>query len=187
MKTVVVDFGGRWWHHLLGRGSRWERTGLLVLLAFAAAALGGVAWQRQVLADEQAQVQAQLARARAAAAAVDRPVVRPPAVQTPADTLRQMDAAVGRLNVPWSAVFDAIERNAQQPVALLALEPDARAGTVGLTVEARSLDDLLRYAHALGQDAAMASVRLGQHDQRLQEPGQPVRMTLSINPVPLQP
>jgi hypothetical protein len=71
-------------------------------------------------------------------------------------------------------------------VALLTIEPDARTGNVALTAEARSLDDLLAYAEALGQDAAIASVNMSQHDLRAQEPGQPVRMILSINPRPLR-
>jgi Tfp pilus assembly protein PilN len=93
-----------------------------------------------------------------------------------------------RLNVPWSDVLDAIERSTTQKVALLALEPDARTGSVALTAEARSLDDLLSYVEGLGQDAAVASVRMGQHDLRAQDPGHPVRMTLSlsIGPVPLR-
>lgn len=183
MKPARMSFENAWWHRLLGRGSRWERTGLVMALLVGLSALGWMVWQRHVLGLEQERLQAALDQAQAPVA---RPSPRPLPPATPAETLRQMDAVTARLNVPWSDVLDAIERSTTQKVALLTLEPDARTGSVALTAEARSLDDLLSYAEALGQDAAVASVRMGQHDLRAQEPGQPVRMTLSISPVPLQ-
>lgn len=187
MNKVLIRFGNPWWQRVLGLGSRAERIGLAMSLAMASAALGWVAWERHALTLQLSQAQSAVERAKASAVSVTRPAARTAGPSTPADTLRQMDAAVGRLNVPWSAVLDAIERSTTQAVALLALEPDARTGSVGLTVEARTLDELLLYAQALGQDPAVASVRMGQHDQRTQEPGQPVRMTLSISPTPLRP
>jgi transcriptional regulator with XRE-family HTH domain len=129
----------------------------------------------------QERLQAELDQARASVA---RPAQRTTRPIISAEALRQMDAVAARLNVPWSDVLDAIERSTTQRVALLTLEPDAGTGNVALTAEARSLDELLNYAEVLGEDAAVASVRLGQHDLRPQEPGQPVRMTLSIAPVP---
>jgi len=183
VKPVRVTFDDTWSHRLLGRGSKRERFGLFVIFLAALSALCSVAWQRHVLGLEQAQLQAALDEA---STHVARPVPRPSRPAMPAETLRQVDAVTARLNVPWSDVLDAIERCTTQKVALLTLEPDARTGSVALTAEARSLDDLLNYAEALGQDAAIAAVRMGQHDLRAQEPGQPVRMTLSISPVPLR-
>jgi Tfp pilus assembly protein PilN len=183
MKPLRISFANTWSQRLLGRGSRWERNSFVVALLIALAALVWVAWERHVLGLEQARLKTALDQAQAPST---RPVPRPSQPATPAEALRQMDAVTARLNVPWSDVLDAIERSTTQKVALLTLEPDARTGSVSLTTEARSLDDLLNYAEALGQDAAVASVRMGQHDLREQEPGQPVRMTLSISPVPLR-
>jgi len=183
MKPPRIAFNNTWIDRLLGRGPSWERACFVMILLIAVSALGWAARQRQVLGLEQERLQAALDQAQAPVA---RPVPRASRPVTPPETLRQMDAVTARLNVPWSDVLDAIERSTTQRVALLTLEPDARTGNVALTAEARSLDDLLNYAEALGQDAAVASVRMGQHDLRAQEPGQPVRMTLSISPVPLR-
>jgi len=183
VKPARITFDSTWSHRLLGRGSGRERVGLSLILLAALSALGYVAWQRHALGLEQIQLQAAIDQFQSE---VTRPAPRPSRPTTSAETLRQMDAVTARLNVPWSDVLDAIERRSTQKVALLTLEPDARSGSVALTAEARSLDDLLAYAEALGQDAAVASVRMGQHDLRTQEPGQPVRMTLSIAPVPLR-
>lgn len=183
MKPPLISFDDTWWQRVLGRGSRWERTGLGMTLLLAFALLGWVAWQGHVLRLEQQRLLASLLQAQAPAS---RPAPAPARPPLATETLRQMNAVTARLNVPWSDVLDAIERSTPKQVALLALEPDARTGSVALTVEAQSLDDLLTYAEMLGQDTAVASARMGQHDLRLQEPGQPVRMTLSINPVPLR-
>lgn len=183
MKPVRISFANTWSQSLLGRGSLWERTSLVVMIVVALSALGWVVWQGHVLEHQQERLQAALDRAQAP---FSRPVQRPSPPATPAETLRQMDAVTARLNGPWSDVLDAIERSTTQRVALLTLEPDARTDSVALTAEARSLDDLLNYAETLGQDAAVASVRMVQHDLRAEEPGQPVRMTLSISPVPLR-
>lgn len=183
MKAARISFEDTWMQRLLGRGARWERTGLVMALLFALCALGWTVWQSHMLGLEQKRLEAALDLAQAPVAR-PRPDPLPPA--TPAETLRQMDAVTARLNVPWSDVLDAIERSTTQKVALLTLEPDARTGSVALTAEARSLDDLLNYAEALGKDVAIATVRMGQHDLRAQEPGQPVRMSLSISPVPLR-
>ncbi len=184
MKPDRIRFGKtRWWHRLLGRGTRWEQTGLAMALLLSASLLAWLAWHLQELEQQRERLQLALDQARAP---VTRPAPRPLGLVIPAEALRQMDAVTARLNVPWSDVLDVIERSATPKVALLALEPDARAGSINLTAEARSLEDLLAYAEALGQDTAVASVDLGQHDLRAQEPGQPVRMTLSISPTPFR-
>lgn len=180
MKATYISFDNTWRQRLLGRGSWRERLASAVTLLIALSLLGGATWQHHVLVLEQERLIVAVEQARAP---VTRPVPRPSRPITPAESFRQMDAATARLNVPWSDVLDAIERSTTQRVALLTLEPDARTGSVALTAEARTLDDLLNYAEALGQDPAVASVRLGQHDQRAQEPGQPLRLTLSISPV----
>lgn len=183
MKPVHISFANTWWQGLLGRGPRWERNCIVIFMLAALCALSWMVWQLHVLGLEQARLQAAIDQAQAPLA---RAVAHTTALAMPAEALRQMDATTARLNVPWSDVLDAIERSTTQKVALLTLEPDARTGSVALTAEARSLVDLLNYAEALGNDAAVASVRLGQHEVQAREPGQPARMTLSISPVPLR-
>ena len=170
------------WQRLLGRGAGWQRTLAGAVLLASAVVLALAAWQA---------VQAQRQRATLLNDWAQRSKVRPPAplsapraaTQAPsAEALRQLDMATARLNMPWPVLFNAVERRTVRGVALLALEPDARAGLVQLTAEARTLDELLAYAEALGRDRAFSSVRLGQHEQRGQEPGQPVRMTLVAVP-----
>lgn len=179
MKPPRITFDSTWRRRLLGRGSSWERAIFVLALVLASTALGGVAWQAHTLDLEQTRLRAAVLQAQVVVA---RPAPRPVQTSTPLETLRQMDRVTGRLNVPWTDLFDAIERTASQKVALLTLEPDARTGSIALTAEARSLDDLLSYAEALGQDPAVAVVRMAQHDLRAQEPGQPVRMILSVSP-----
>jgi Tfp pilus assembly protein PilN len=156
-------------------------TGLVLLAALLA--LGAVAWCTFRMALEQQALETEISRVQGRADRVPRPI---PKRAMSAELLRQIDATTARLNTPWSDVLNAIERNASDKVALLTLEPDANTGTVALTAEGSSLENLLAYAEALGSDPVVASVRMAQHELRVQDAGQPVRLTLSVSPSPLQ-
>ena len=172
MKPPRISFEDTWQHRVLGLGTSREQAAIIFTVMVGFAAVGAAAWQTRVLGSEQERLQAAIERAQFP---VVRRAPRHARPVTSAPILQQMDATTARLNVPWSAVLDAIERCTTDDVALLTLETDSRTGSVALTAEARSLEDLLTYAEALGKDAAIASVRINQHDVRVQEPEQPVR------------
>lgn len=188
--TLVFD--SRPWHHLLGHRPGALRGLGLLALSSAIVLLGLVAWRMQATQADLARLHDELHKrqadqqARRTAPAAAAPALPAP----PPETLRQLDHVTARLNWPWPDLFDALERSTPPHVALISIEPDAQAGPSGqvaLVAEARSLGDLLAYAQQLEADPAVAATRFGQHDQRDQQPGQPVRMTLTLTPRPWRP
>ena len=180
MNRPVVCFsppGAAAW--LLGHGStRSGRWLAAVVLGMALAGLSAAAWQAQRLRTEERLLLQGLAQARA------RTAVAPPAVPAPAfpaEALRKLDPVVARLNMPWSDLFDALERRTPASVALLSLEPDAVTSSVALTAQAQDLDGLLGYAQSLAADPALQAVRIVRHESRAAEPGQPLRLSLNVS------
>lgn len=169
--------------HALGVGAPWRRiaSAAIGLIGTAALAWALYATREATLAGRHLAQDAERLRARATSA-----TPAPSRSEMPLESLRRMNTVIAHLNVPWADVLDAIERNTSRRVALLALEPEAVAGTVTLTVEARTLEDLLEYANALSLDAAVAAVRLAQHEVQTQEASLPVRMTFSVSLAPLR-
>jgi hypothetical protein len=88
------------------------------------------------------------------------------------------DAIVRELALPWGKVFEVVERMANPKVTVLALQPDAKAGTVKLVAEAASQNDMLDYVKALSADQRVARVQLASHEVQTSAPGRPVRFTV---------
>lgn len=78
------------------------------------------------------------------------PVAVPPRVAA-APPLRPQERqgfnrVVRRLNVPWAAIFEALEDGALVEVALVSLETDAERGAVRIVTEGEEIDALLAHA-----------------------------------------
>lgn len=184
LRRLRLSFSGSAVDAWLGQGSIGERAGALVLLVVATTFTAAVAYQAWAMRQEVDALQRESEALRLSHPTQPSTVAAAPPL--PAEAVRQLDNAVERLNVPWSTVLDTLERHADQAVAILKLEPDARSGTIALTTEAAGLDDLLAYSAALAQDANVASLQLGAHDVRTDAPGQPARLVLSLKLEPLQ-
>jgi Tfp pilus assembly protein PilN len=92
-------------------------------------------------------------------------------VQHANDALRQ-------LTVPWGALFRAVESAGGKSVALLAMQPDVRQGTVAISGEAKDLPALLDYVRRLGTRDVFSSVHLHHHQVQQQDPERPIRFSL---------
>jgi Tfp pilus assembly protein PilN len=78
--------------------------------------------------------------------------------------VQRANAVIGRLALPWDALFDAIEGADARTLALLAIEPNARDGTVRISGEARSFSDLLAYIDRLAAQAGLSQVHLQNYE-----------------------
>lgn len=90
------------------------------------------------------------------------------------DTLR-------RLSVPWDALFGALEAAQTERASLLSIEPDAGAGTLTLTGEARDYLAALSYVANLEQQRALARVHLAKHETRQNDSHRPLAFTISAS------
>ena len=73
---------------------------------------------------------------------------------------------VQRLSLPWDKLFTAVESAASDQVALLAIEPDPKAGTVTISGDSKDYLAALSYVLNLSQGGALSGVQLARHEQK---------------------
>jgi Tfp pilus assembly protein PilN len=73
---------------------------------------------------------------------------------------------VQRLSTPWDKLFGALESAATDQVALLAIEPDPKAGTVTISGESKDYLSVLTYVLNLSHAEALSRVQLARHEQK---------------------
>jgi hypothetical protein len=162
MKALKIDFCKT------RRGPRWVSP---LLLAIAAAFAGDVAYSglqtlREVRATE------------VALAKLDPRSFRPARNVSP-EEVAQARETIARLSTPWDQLFQALESAASEKVALLAVEPDPKAGTVIISGDSKDYLAALTYVLNLRQAEALSSVQLVRHEQKSKDPQRPVSFSIS--------
>ncbi|HTN94274.1 MAG TPA: hypothetical protein VMJ33_06830 [Gallionella sp.] len=89
--------------------------------------------------------------------------------------IRQANAAILALSLPWKDLFDAFEANRAKDVAVLAIEPDAQKGIVRITAEGRNFESMLNYISSLQKIALFREVVILNHQIQERDPQKPVR------------
>jgi hypothetical protein len=147
------------------RRSPW--AGRVLMAVSAAIALdAGLAYRdaRQVIEGNRAE----LARAPAA-----------PAQRASKEEVELARNTVERLATPWDGLFGALESAASDQVALLAVEPDARAGKVMISGEGKDYLAALSYVLNLSRSDALSGVQLVRHEMKAEDPQRPVAFAVS--------
>jgi hypothetical protein len=160
MQRIQLDFVRR------TPRSRWAGR---VLLAVALGVAGDMAFtfaqlERAVKANE-----AVVARAQ--------PRKQLPAVSN--DELALARDTVERLGLPWTKLFAALESAATDQVALLAIEPDTKTGTVKISGDSKDYLAALGYVLNLSQAEALSNVQLVRHEVKQNDPQRPVAFSIS--------
>ena len=86
---------------------------------------------------------------------------------------------VERLATPWEGLFGALESAASDQVALLAVEPDAKAGKVMISGEGKDYLAALTYVLNLSRSEALSGVQLVRHEMKPEDPQKPVAFAIS--------
>ena len=86
---------------------------------------------------------------------------------------------VERLATPWAGLFGALESAASDQVALLAVEPDAKAGKVLISGEGKDYLAALTYVLNLSRSEALSGVQLVRHEMKPEDPQRPVSFAVS--------
>lgn len=89
-----------------------------------------------------------------------------PARKASAEEVAAASETVERLSTPWSKLFSALEGAASDQVALLSIEPDAKAGTVTITGDSKDYLAALSYVLNLSQAKSLSRVQLVRHEVR---------------------
>lgn len=151
-------------------------VGMLVLALGVALALAA-GWQLAAQSRQISETQAQLARmARRHPEPVKAP--RKEGVEANVQQVREANAVLARIGLPWDALFEAIESIKDEDVALLELKPDVQKGVVHISAEAKNLNSQLAYLSALQENPLFRDVSLQSHQIYDQDPQNPVRFML---------
>jgi hypothetical protein len=75
-----------------------------------------------------------------------------------------------RLAMPWNQLFGALESAATERVTLVAVEPDAKTGTVKISGEGRDYPAVLDYVVQLRAAPTLAGAHLVKHELRQDGP-----------------
>lgn len=92
--------------------------------------------------------------------------------------IKQANAIIVELNVPWKELFEAFEVTQNTDIAVLSIEPDAQKGLVRISGEAKSLESLPAYLSYLQKVSLFNEVALLNHQIQQQDPQRPVRFML---------
>ena len=104
----------------------------------------------------------------------------PPRKLTEAERVRlaQATRVAGELRAPWADLLATFEEHGKSDIGLLKLEPDAKAGIVRVTGQARNTAALFAYLRELEADARLTQVALTTQQSERETPGQPLRFVI---------
>ncbi|MGB8436474.1 MAG: PilN domain-containing protein [Burkholderiales bacterium] len=152
--------------------------GVLLLLAGAMAA-GALLVQHYRVARETALLEERISDAgRLARRAMPRLEPMRVGGRALTEEIRDANAVIERLNVPWDVLFRDIEAVSGDGVTLLAIQPDPASRKVRIAGEARKLSAVLAYVERLEARKGLANVYLVAHEMR-DTPPRPIAFTLS--------
>lgn len=95
------------------------------------------------------------------------------------ESLEEARDTLLRLTTPWGQLFSALETAQSDRVALLAVEPDVKAGSVVLAAEARDYLAALAYVATLAEQRRLKNVLLIRHEIRGNDANRPVSFQVS--------
>jgi len=147
MRKLELDFRGG------AGGSPWLGRALLALAACVALDAGlSYHSARQTLTENQA-------RLTKRSTGTSAPKATPQEVAAVRETVQ-------RLSLPWDELFTALESAASDKVALAAIEPDAKAGTVTISGDGKDYLAALSYVLNLSRTEGLERVQLVRHEQK---------------------
>jgi hypothetical protein len=97
------------------------------------------------------------------------------------DPMQQAMLIMDQLALPWSPLFNAIEKAHTETVALLAVQPDAQRRSVTIIGEAKGYNEVLEYVVRLREEARLKNVYLVGNEIREDQPQRPVAFTVSAD------
>jgi hypothetical protein len=92
--------------------------------------------------------------------------------------LKNADAVMRQLALPWAAMVGAVEGAARPEIALLQMQPDAQQRQLRLTAEAPSEKAMLDYLARLAGSPVLGDVYISAHQVMLEDPRRPIQFTV---------
>jgi len=120
----------------------------------------------------------------AAVAAVQgaRDLVQPRAASKTADEdLKQAEAVVRQLTLPWSDIVRAIESASMREVGVLNMQPDAQQRVLKLTAEAKTREAMIEYVRRIAQTRGLSNVYIVNHQIQVDDPSRPIQFSVQAS------
>lgn len=102
-----------------------------------------------------------------------------PAPKASPQEIAAVRETVERLSLPWDELFIALESAASDRVALAAIEPDTKKGTVTISGDGKDYLAALSYVLNLSKTEGLEHVQLVRHEQKANDPNGPVSFAVS--------
>jgi hypothetical protein len=94
------------------------------------------------------------------------------------EQVKNAEAAVRQLALPWAMLIHALEEAAIKDVAILQLQPDAQERLLKITAEARNDEAMLEYLRRLAAAKALSKVHLLSHQVQTDDPQRPIQFSV---------
>jgi hypothetical protein len=99
--------------------------------------------------------------------------------KAPPEEIAAARETMQRLATPWDKLFAALESAASDQVALLSIQPDAKAGTVIISGDSKDYLAVLTYVLNLSRDQSLSHVQLARHEVKQNDPQKTVAFSVS--------
>lgn len=93
----------------------------------------------------------------------------------------EINMAVMQLNLPWSELLSAIERNLSSNVALLGVAPNAEKKMVRIEGEAKHAEDMIEFVEQIERDPFFERASLLRHQINDSDRNRPYRFIMEAN------
>jgi hypothetical protein len=93
--------------------------------------------------------------------------------------LKAANRVIGRLSMPWDALFQQVEATVDEQITLLAVEPDTEKREVRITAEAKSFNAMLDYFKRVRAVPLFREAHVINHQIQQQDPQRPVRFIVT--------
>jgi len=147
-----------------------------VLLTIAIAFMADLGVSYYGVREAITQKEARLAKLGQPADGAKRDGARPQRIST--EEIAFASETIQRISMPWGDLFNALESTPTDKVALLAIEPDPKSGTVLISGDGKDYVATIDYVSKLGRAKTLSHVHLIKYELRQNDPQQPVAFSI---------
>jgi hypothetical protein len=94
------------------------------------------------------------------------------------EQVKNAEAVVRQLTLPWAAIIHTIEEVATDDVAILQLQPEAQQRLLRITAEARDQESMLAEVRRRAGAKTLFNVHLVNHRVQLDDPQRPIQFSV---------
>lgn len=152
----------------------------LLLAMFTLILLCGLVWRGQQLMQIRMHAAEKVQALKADIERVEKRQAKAPVVKLAQEQVVAVNQAIAKLNLPWTDVFDALEKASSDKVALLQVTPNSQKASLKAIAETKNGDDMIAYIEVLKQQKLFTTVLLEKHEINEQDPNKPYRFQFEV-------